>query len=186
MDPRVGDAAGVAAEFTARLDREELARNGIRLEDKGPIHAIHWRGAADLPATEARAAEIAADAAAAGLDVRRGRLVLELRPKVALDKGVAVSHLIQDAGATAALYAGDDRTDLDAFSDGEMGCLENHGYALADAAIRSRAPQLCPTSAPAFTWPRPDWSDDRVASAALQASGRRRMLRDVFRFLTGR
>lgn len=115
LDPRVGDAADLAGEFTSRLDREALARTGIRLEDKGPIHALHWRGAADLADAETRAAEIAADAEAAGLDVRRGRLVLELRPKVPLDKGIAVSHLIEGAGATAALYAGDDRTDLDAF-----------------------------------------------------------------------
>jgi trehalose 6-phosphate phosphatase len=115
LDPRVGDNAALAEGFTSRLDRDALARAGIRLEDKGPIHAIHWRGAADVPAAEARAEEIAADAEAAGLDVRRGRLVLELRPRVAVDKGAAVRQLIERAGATAALYAGDDRTDLDAF-----------------------------------------------------------------------
>jgi trehalose-phosphatase len=115
LDPLVGDAAGLAGAFTSQLDREALAGVGIRLEDKGPIHAIHWRGAPDVVEAETLAAEVAADAEAAGLDVRRGRLVLELRPKVALDKGVAVSHLIQGAGASAALYAGDDRTDLDAF-----------------------------------------------------------------------
>jgi trehalose-phosphatase len=114
-DPLVGDAAHVVANFTSRLDREVLAQAGIRLEDKGPIHALHWRGAPDPDAAETRANEIAADAEGAGLDVRGGRLVLELRPKIPLDKGVAVRHLIAGAGASTALYAGDDRTDLDAF-----------------------------------------------------------------------
>ena len=115
LDPRVGDDARRSGEFTAGLDRDALARVGIRLEDKGPIHALHWRGAADIPAAESRAQEVATEAQAAGLDVRRGRLVLELRPKVAVDKGTAVRQLVEGAGATAALYAGDDRTDLDGF-----------------------------------------------------------------------
>ena len=116
LDPRVGDGAGLAEAFTSRLDREALAAAGVRLEDKGPIHALHWRGAADADEAEARAEEIAAEAAAAGLDVRRGRLVIEFRPKVAVDKGTAVAGLVERAGAAAALYAGDDRTDLDAFA----------------------------------------------------------------------
>jgi trehalose 6-phosphate phosphatase len=35
---------------------------------------------------------------------------------VAADKGTAVRTLLADAGATRALYAGDDTTDLDAFA----------------------------------------------------------------------
>jgi trehalose-phosphatase len=115
LDPRVGANASLAEDFTSHLDREALASAGIRLEDKGPIHAIHWRGAQDTAKAEARAGEIAAEAEAAGLDVRAGRLVVELRPKVPIDKGSAVRRLVEDAGASAALYAGDDRTDLDAF-----------------------------------------------------------------------
>jgi trehalose-phosphatase len=116
LDARVGDGAGLAAAFTSRLDRDALGAVGIRIEDKGPIHALHWRGAPDVDAAEARAEETAAGATAAGLDVRRGRMVIEFRPKVAVDKGTAVRGLVERAGATAALYAGDDRTDLDAFS----------------------------------------------------------------------
>jgi trehalose-phosphatase len=115
LDPRLGDGAGLAEAFTSSLDRDELANAGIRLEDKGPIHALHWRGAADADKAEARADQVAGGASATGLEVRRGRLVIELRPKVAVDKGTAVEGLIERVGATAALYAGDDRTDLDAF-----------------------------------------------------------------------
>lgn len=115
LDSRVGKSAGLAADFASSLDRAVLARAGVQLEDKGPIQALHWRGAADVATAEAQVQEIAALAEEAGLDLHRGRLVLELRPKVAVDKGVAVRRLIELAGASAALYAGDDRTDLDAF-----------------------------------------------------------------------
>ena len=116
LDPRVGENAQLAAEFTSGLDRDSLAQLGIRLEDKGPIHAIHWRGAPDIEHAEARAEEVAEQAEIAGLDARRGRLVLELRPKVPVDKGAAVRRLVETAGASIAMYAGDDRTDLDAFA----------------------------------------------------------------------
>ncbi len=58
---------------------------------------------------------MAAEAEAEGLVVHRGRMVLEVRPPVAVDKGVAVADLLAGAGVATALYAGDDRTDLDAF-----------------------------------------------------------------------
>jgi trehalose 6-phosphate phosphatase len=114
--PALGTHAGDAAGFAARLDGDGLERSGLRLEDKGPIVALHWRGAADEPGAEVAAERIAADAAAAGLVVHRGRMVLELRPPAAVDKGTAIEALLAESGATAALYAGDDRTDLDGFA----------------------------------------------------------------------
>jgi len=42
-------------------------------------------------------------------------MVLEVRPPVDAHKGTAVRALVARAGARRALYAGDDRTDLDAF-----------------------------------------------------------------------
>ncbi len=77
------------------------------------------------------------------------------------------------------------RTDLDAFTASEAACLENHGYSLADAALRSRAPALCPNLAAPFRWPNEDWCDDGRLSEALKTSHRRRILRDAFRYLTG-
>jgi len=99
-----------ARSFLAGADLGEL-----RSEDKGPIVALHWRGASDPDGAERRAGALADDAEAAGLVAHRGRMVLEIRPPVAIDKGVAVAGLLDGAGVSAALYAGDDRTDLDAF-----------------------------------------------------------------------
>jgi NTE family protein len=75
------------------------------------------------------------------------------------------------------------RTDLDAFTDAEIGCLENHGYALADAAIRRWASALVAPNAPAFRWPEPELSPANRAAvlAALQRSGERGIFDDLWR-----
>jgi trehalose 6-phosphate phosphatase len=115
LDPALTGRERLAAEFLARLDGPALAEAGLRPEDKGPIQALHWRGAEDENAAEERARAIAAEAERHGLHTHWGRKVLELRPTDAVGKDVAVGALIADADARVALYAGDDRTDLDAF-----------------------------------------------------------------------
>ena len=106
--------ASVLPEFVEWSDRvHEFARAhdvGARMEDKGPIVAYHWRG---LPEVEPRLAEVARAAEDAGFETHWGRKVLEIRPGVPVNKGQAVEQLV--AGMDAALYAGDDVTDLDAF-----------------------------------------------------------------------
>lgn len=104
-----------APAFARDLDRAELVAAGIRIEDKGPIVALHWRRAEDRAAAEVLIERIGAEAEAQGLFTHAGRKVLELRPPVAIDKGVAVAGLLVGTAVRSALYAGDDRTDLDAF-----------------------------------------------------------------------
>jgi trehalose 6-phosphate phosphatase len=115
FDPALAGQERNAAEFVAALDPAGLESAGLRLEDKGPIQTLHWRGAADERGAEARAHEIAADAGRATLEPRWGRKVLELRPVGGGGKDAAVAALLATDGVTAAVYAGDDRTDLDAF-----------------------------------------------------------------------
>lgn len=115
FDPSLRGREGEAAAFVAALGGESLAEVGLRLEDKGPIQALHWRGADDERTAEARAHEIAAAAGRAGLELRWGRKVLELRPAGGGGKDAAVAALLAADGVKAAVYAGDDRTDLDAF-----------------------------------------------------------------------
>jgi trehalose 6-phosphate phosphatase len=105
-----------AADFIAGLDWDALSGLGLRREDKGPIQVVHWRGAPDEPAAEAAAREVAAAARARELIPLWGRKVLELRPVAGIDKGSSVQRLLAErAPLDAALFAGDDRTDLDAF-----------------------------------------------------------------------
>jgi trehalose 6-phosphate phosphatase len=115
FDPSLQGREGDAAAFVSELGADALAEGGLRLEDKGPIQALHWRGAGDERGAEARAHEIAAAAGRAGLELRWGRKVLELRPAGGGGKDAAVAALLATDGVTAAVYAGDDRTDLDAF-----------------------------------------------------------------------
>jgi trehalose-phosphatase len=114
LDPSLRDREHAAAEFVAD-HAAAIDAAGLRVEDKGPIQALHWRGAGDERTAEARARELAAQAGRTGLEPRWGRKVLELRPAGGGGKDAAVAALLATDGITAAIYAGDDRTDLDAF-----------------------------------------------------------------------
>lgn len=99
----------------AAAEPEGLA--GLDIEEKGPIVALHWRSVADPAAAERRARELGTRAVAAGLRSGEGRSVLELRPALEITKGDGVRALLAAAPeARHALFAGDDVTDLDAFT----------------------------------------------------------------------
>jgi len=115
LEPTVADSGRAARAFVLDLEAEGLREADVRVEDKGPIQALHWRGARDPELAERRAREIAAAASAAGLQPRFGRRVLEIRPTSEVDKGTAVRRLLDGRSLKMALFAGDDRTDLDAF-----------------------------------------------------------------------
>jgi trehalose 6-phosphate phosphatase len=115
LDPALDHRGTAAAGFVSRLDAAELSGCGLHLEDKGPIQAIHWRGAADVDAAAQRARELALLAEEEGLVPHLGRMVLEIRPLATVHKGIAVRRLVEEAGAATAIFGGDDRTDLDAF-----------------------------------------------------------------------
>jgi trehalose 6-phosphate phosphatase len=114
LDPAIAGRERDAASFLESLDGSDLASVGLRVEDKGPIQALHWRGADDERLADARAHEIAARAGRAGLEPRWGRKVLELRPVGGGGKDAAVGALLSEEDIAVATYAGDDRTDLDA------------------------------------------------------------------------
>ena len=112
---------------------------GLRLEDKGAIQALHWRGAPDEAAAEAAAEELGRRAVDDGLVLHRGRMVLELRPPVPFDKGAAVRWVLEGRDVRGALYAGDDRTDVDAF-DG-LRALQGEGALDAAACVAVADPE---------------------------------------------
>ncbi|CAL9520514.1 Trehalose-phosphate phosphatase [Nocardiopsis dassonvillei] len=91
------------------------APEGTLVEDKGRSLAVHTRRAAEPDAALALLApHLAALAERAGLRVEPGRMVIELRPE-GVDKGVALSGLVEERAAGSVLYAGDDLGDLPAF-----------------------------------------------------------------------
>ncbi len=101
--------------FASERDTRELRALRVRIEDKGPIAAFHWRGAPDEDRARTQLEGLAQEAEAAGFSVHWGRKVLEVRPPVRIDKGQAVRDLVTRSGVRAAIYGGDDATDLDAF-----------------------------------------------------------------------
>jgi trehalose 6-phosphate phosphatase len=107
------EVAPAFAEWAPRVREfvESRELGDLRVEQKGAIVALHWRGAED---EEARAREIADEAN--GFITHWGRKVLEIRPPVEVNKGVAVTELIRRHDLRAGLFAGDDVTDLDGFA----------------------------------------------------------------------
>lgn len=99
------------AEARRRLAAE--LPSGARLEDKGWALGLHFR---EHPQTEEALTELARSVARElELRMERGRMVVELAPPVTADKGTALREILAAARPAAALYMGDDRTDVDAF-----------------------------------------------------------------------
>ena len=89
---------------------------GVFVEDKGPIVAFHYRRAASPE--EARAAiedALGASPAADAFRVHEGRMVIELRPPLDIDKGTALEEMLRRMRAGAVIALGDDWTDIDMF-----------------------------------------------------------------------
>jgi trehalose 6-phosphate phosphatase len=105
------------------------------VEDKGISLAVHYRQASD-PA-EARVTLVSAlesVAASAGLDVVEGKMVIELVPAGRPMKGGAVEMLVEEQRFAAALFAGDDVADLDAFA--ALDRLARNGVITVKVAVR--------------------------------------------------
>jgi trehalose 6-phosphate synthase/phosphatase len=128
------DAAEVRrliAACSARL-RERLRHiRGAIVEDKGPTASVHYRLVRGDQVEQVRQIVLSevAQLPPGKVEVRRGKRVLELRPAIDWDKGRAALWLLERLVGgdwrerCGVLYAGDDRTDEDAF------------LALGDAAI---------------------------------------------------
>jgi trehalose 6-phosphate phosphatase len=114
-DPALRPLAERVRKFAHDRFDDQLRAAGVRLEDKDAIWAFHWRGVDDPERARALLDDVAVAAGDAGLVPHWGRLVLEIRPTAAVDKGTAVDSALAGVAAGAVLYGGDDTTDLDAF-----------------------------------------------------------------------
>jgi trehalose 6-phosphate phosphatase len=134
-DPRV--AAYAAAVAAAAEDAEETLP-GLHVERKeGVAVTLHWRRAPGLG--EEALALGRRLAGRHGLVLQPGRLALELRPPVPVDKGTAAAILAE--GAHAALGAGDDHGDLAIFAALDGLVAKGHlAHALRVAVRSSEAP----------------------------------------------
>ena len=115
---RLAPGAAVIRSTVARvLDHIEqtVALPGLVFEDKVFSASVHFRLAHD-PTQAVRALEVALGSAPGmtGIDSFWGRMVLELRPVNAPNKGDAVAALADEHSLDSALFVGDDTTDVDA------------------------------------------------------------------------
>jgi trehalose 6-phosphate phosphatase len=112
---RYADAVAAAARALAPLSNEWP---GVILENKGLGLGIHYRLASPdaPPRIRERMTELARST---GLRLTEGKKIFELRPPVRVDKGTATLAFLDRVGAltteASVLFAGDDRTDEDAF-----------------------------------------------------------------------
>ena len=97
---------------SAAAEAEQVLPAGTSVERKGLTVTLHYRSAPAARAEVER--EAAALAERHGLDQHDGKMSVELRPPVRVDKGTVVADLA--AGLTAVAFAGDDLGDLPAFS----------------------------------------------------------------------
>ncbi len=117
----VADGEPALAELDAaeaRLRDELRPLPGIVIERKRFALAVHYRLASDADGQRATCAVRAAAAASALLRTHVDLRVVELRPRLAWDKGRVVRHLLAQQGETGTLlpiYVGDGHTDEDAF-----------------------------------------------------------------------
>jgi trehalose 6-phosphate phosphatase len=130
-----------AEEWTGRLTSFLAGVDWPRVENKGLTASLHYRDMDERGARQELDA-IAENARAAGFVARYGRMVLELVPPLAANKGTAVRRLLEQRDLQRALYAGDDTTDLDAFAaleELELGICVAVASAEGPAPLRAKA-----------------------------------------------
>jgi trehalose-phosphatase len=98
-----------------RLEEALAGAADVRIEDKGTILSLHYRGASRPEETRRRIiALLDRLLAPGGLLVAEGKMVIEVRPPLPLDKGTVVEGLARERGLRGVVYLGDDITDIDA------------------------------------------------------------------------
>jgi trehalose 6-phosphate phosphatase len=115
-------AAAAQPAIAAALAEVESAARAVTdvpwllVENKGVTGTIHYRLAPDQIAAAALLEPLARAAANRhGLRLTSGRMIFEVRPELAVNKGTAIRDLAQDLGLRGIVFFGDDVTDVDAF-----------------------------------------------------------------------
>lgn len=110
----VSDWQGIELEILAKASRIIAPFEDVRIEEKGPVLAIHYRQnpRAELPLLDAL--EALADVTD-GYKAQHGKMVIELKPLRA-NKGVALREIMTRPGFVGRrpIMVGDDTTDEDA------------------------------------------------------------------------
>jgi trehalose 6-phosphate phosphatase len=93
-----------------------LAIEGLAYENKGVALAIHYRLCPDRERARQTILKIVETSASANqFRVLEGKMVVELRPPLEVNKGTAVKDLVERYQLRGGIYMGDDIGDIDAF-----------------------------------------------------------------------
>jgi trehalose 6-phosphate phosphatase len=132
--PEAADWTGRARRALADLRPAE--GEGVWIEDKEFGLAVHYRQSVDGDAARKRIlAAVGASTAAREFELQEGRKIVELRPRLAMNKGTAAAALIERLGVKSVLCLGDDVTDVDMFR--EVSRLREGGLPAAIVAVKS-------------------------------------------------
>jgi trehalose 6-phosphate phosphatase len=101
-------------QWSAALEPKLASASGVWIEDKGHSLAIHYRHSAQR--AKARRRILAATRGLENARIFGGRLVINLSPIDAPNKGDALAAERDRLGCTWVLYVGDDENDEDAFA----------------------------------------------------------------------
>lgn len=118
-----GDVRVLLPEDVARRMRDlvevlesSIECEGTLVELKELSHAIHYRGAADIQGARRCILDELQKLDLKGTRITEGKMLVQVRPDYPLDKGTAVVMIVRERGLSRVVYAGDDTTDLDAFT----------------------------------------------------------------------
>lgn len=107
---------GMEAVLQATRPYEE-SLPGVLVEDKDASLSIHYRKAADPKSVANTLRPLLNELSQENnLRVFEGRMIFEVRPPLDMNKGSALRALVQEYTLDAALYMGDDTTDVDAIN----------------------------------------------------------------------
>ena len=108
---------------------------GVYYEDKGFTASVHYRNAPDPSDAERRLQSALAKVPSIdSFNIFRGRMLLEIRPTHAVDKGDALATLAAEYQLDALMFVGDDATDIDGMRRlAELSVLTAVGVAVVSA-----------------------------------------------------
>ena len=130
--------------------------DGLFFENKGLTASIHYRNCTDINSARGQIIEtVALLPQTNDLRITDGRMVVELRPNLEVDKGTALNSLIHKYNLSAAIYLGDDVSDVDAFE------------ALHNSGIKGIAIGVGSKEAPPHLYEAADYTIDGVAQVEL-------------------
>lgn len=112
----------IISNICMNLKNELKNIDGVMVEDKGMTASIHYRMVRKYKIKKIKNIVKSIVKSHKDFEIRYGKMVIEIRPKVSWDKGDAALWLIKNLGEDGIpVYIGDDKTDEDAFKKIECG-----------------------------------------------------------------